>query len=105
MRTHKTIPAVERGHDRYRHGFGQSDHLGGRTGRPNAAAGDDQGALGGCEFLDRREQRSVLGLWAERWDCGEHGLDGGVESAGLLVELALVALELEMDRPGFAGRG
>jgi hypothetical protein len=77
-------------------------HIGLGAGGAHAAAGHDHGPLGGLKDLERRQHARLVGLGTERRDAGELRFAQRLHLGLLGVDLALVAAELEMHRPGRA---
>ena len=96
------VLAVERGRDRDLQRLRERDQLGRRPRRAHAAAGDDHRPLRILQLLQRRHHAGLVGRRAERRHPRELRLDERLHLRLLGVDLALVAAELQVHRPGRA---
>ena len=102
MRAGDGILAVERGGDGDAEALGQRHQLRRGARGAHAAAGDDDGAGGVLQHLQRGDHAGRIGLGAERRHPGEQRLDQGLHVGLLQVDLALVAAELQVHGAGRA---
>jgi len=73
--------------------------------RAHTAARDDHRPLGLLQRFDRDAHACVVRRWAEWRHARELLLDQRLELGLVLIDLTLVAAELQMHRPGRARRG
>ena len=99
------VLAVERGRDRDLQRLRERDQLRLRARGAHAAAGDDHRPLGLLEADQRGAHAGVVGTGTERRHAREARLRDRLHLGFVGVDLAFVAAELQMHRPGRAGGG